>query len=34
MGADYVIVGRAIYADPDPRGAATRYFEEIKALGP
>jgi orotidine-5'-phosphate decarboxylase len=32
MGADYVIVGRAIYGDPDPRGAAIRYIEEIKRL--
>jgi orotidine-5'-phosphate decarboxylase len=32
MGADYVIVGRAIYGDPDPREAAGRYIEEIKGL--
>lgn len=32
MGADYVIVGRAIYGDPDPRAAAGRYIEEIKHL--
>ena len=33
MGADYIIVGRAIYGDPDPRAAAVRYIDEIKALG-
>jgi orotidine-5'-phosphate decarboxylase len=33
MGADYVIVGRAIYGNPDPREAASRYIEEIKGLG-
>jgi orotidine-5'-phosphate decarboxylase len=32
MGADYVIVGRAIYGDPNPREAASRYIEEIKDL--
>jgi orotidine-5'-phosphate decarboxylase len=32
MGADYVIVGRAIYGDPDPREATGRYIEEIKSL--
>ncbi len=32
MGADYVIVGRAIYGDPNPREAAGRYIEEIKGL--
>jgi len=32
MGADYVIVGRAIYGDPNPREAAARYVEEIKSL--
>jgi orotidine-5'-phosphate decarboxylase len=33
MGADYVIVGRAIYGDPEPRKAAVRYIEEIERLG-
>lgn len=33
MGADYIIVGRAIYGVPDPRGAASRYIEEINGLG-
>jgi orotidine-5'-phosphate decarboxylase len=32
MGADYVIVGRAIYGDPNPREVASRYIEEIKDL--
>jgi orotidine-5'-phosphate decarboxylase len=32
MGADFVIVGRAIYGDPDPREAAGRYIDEIKGL--
>ena len=32
MGADYVIVGRAIYENPNPREAASRYIEEIKGL--
>ena len=32
MGADYVIVGRAIYGDSNPRESASRYIEEIKGL--
>jgi orotidine-5'-phosphate decarboxylase len=30
-GADYVIVGRGIYSDPDPRAAASRVVEDIKS---
>jgi len=32
MGADHVIVGRTIYADPQPREAASRICQEIRAL--
>jgi orotidine-5'-phosphate decarboxylase len=28
-GADYIVVGRAITTDPDPRGAAERVLEEM-----
>lgn len=28
-GADYVVVGRSIYRDPDPRSKVERYVEEI-----
>lgn len=35
MGADYVIVGRSVYGDRDPRGAAERLAAEIAhALSP
>jgi orotidine-5'-phosphate decarboxylase len=30
-GADYVIVGRSIYGDPDPKGAAGRVVKAIKS---
>lgn len=30
-GADYVIVGRSIYADPDPKAAAGRVVKAIKS---
>jgi orotidine-5'-phosphate decarboxylase len=33
MGADYVIVGRGIYEDPNPKEAAVRYVREIEGLG-
>jgi orotidine-5'-phosphate decarboxylase len=30
-GADYVIVGRGIYGDPDPRAAASKVVDDIKS---
>ena len=30
-GADYVIVGRSIYGDPDPRAAASAFVNDIKS---
>jgi orotidine-5'-phosphate decarboxylase len=34
MGADYVIVGRTIYAAPDPRAAAQAMVEEVREALP
>jgi orotidine-5'-phosphate decarboxylase len=31
LGADYLVVGRPIVKDPDPRGAASRIIDEIDA---
>jgi orotidine-5'-phosphate decarboxylase len=32
MGADFVIVGRSIYGDKNPRDAARRQADDIAAL--